>query len=411
MRVERGEFVVDRSFEELERAKLFLEDTKTPQGRLLIAQGKDRASLMVSEVERLAVEFIKEGRCSLGHAIDSYIKAYVQPGLDSKVDKERQTAKAARARLMGCRRVLIPSYKLSFSAPSGPLATLGEFAKGRELKEIGDFYIDELTEQDTTEYISARLGKGRAKSTVKREVYALQSVVNKLRYTDNKAWKRLAGHNPFILADKSKLKGGEKRRRRVITEAEEEALLTELRRCRNPEMPLVFAVALSTGMRRAEVLGLLWSQVDLKRGVINLDPDQTKADEDRLVILLPEAVEAFKAIPVTDERVFHYKIEGFKTNFRRVLERAKLEDIHMHDTRRSFISRVLKTITSSSVVIADMIGARSVSNLEKRTIDRVRQNDMIEAGGIRTEQELRWTVHHKDGQTTSRYTNMAPEKE
>ena len=33
---------------------------------------------------------------------------------------------------------------------------------------------------------------------------------------------------------------------------------------------------------------------------------------------------------------------------------------------------------------------------------------MVEAGAINTEQELRWTVHHKDGQTTSRYANMAP---
>ena len=42
---------------------------------------------------------------------------------------------------------------------------------------------------------------------------------------------------------------------------------------------------------------------------------------------------------------------------------------------------------------------------------RVRQNDMIEARGIRMEQELRWKVHHKDRQRTSRYTNMAPEKD
>jgi integrase len=239
----------------------------------------------------------------------------------------------------------------------------------------------------------------------------MQSVVNKLRYTDNRAWKRLNGHNPFVLADKTKLKGGERRRRRVITDAEEDLLVAELRKCRNPEMPMIFALAISTGMRRAELLGLRWSQVDLDRGVIHLDADQTKASEDRLVILLPEAREAFKAIPRVDERVFHYKIEGFKTNFRRVLERAGLSDIHMHDTRRSFISRVLKNITASPVAIADMIGARSVSNLEKRTIDRIRQNDMVEAGAIKSEQELRWTVHHKDGQTTSRYANLAPSPE
>lgn len=203
---------------------------------------------------------------------------------------------------------------------------------------------------------------------------------------------------------------GERRRRRIISPDEEEALLTELRKCRNKEMPLIFSVAISTGMRRAEILGLLWSQIDIERGVINLDADQTKADEERLVILLPEAVAAFKVIPRVDDRVFHYKIEGFKTVFRRVLERAKLDGIHMHDTRRSFISRVLKDITSSPVAIADMIGSRSVANLQKRTIERIRQGNMIDAGFIQTEEELRSVVGHKDGQTTARYANMAPEK-
>ena len=412
VRVERGDFVVDRSFgqDELERAKIFLADPKTPQGRLLIAQGRDRATLMVSEVHRAGVELITEGRCTLGHAIDSYLRAYVNPLLDCGVDKVQQTAKAAKARLQNCRDIEISHIKSGFYVPSGALASLREHAKGFAKKKIGDFYIDDLTEQDTTEYINVRLQQGRAKSTVKREIYALQGVVNKLRFTDNKAWKRLNGHNPFAEADKAKVKGGERRRRRIISPDEEEALLAELRKCRNKEMPLIFAVAISTGMRRAEILGLLWSQIDVERGVINLDADQTKADEERLVILLPEAVAAFKVIPRVDARVFHYKIEGFKTVFRRVLARAKLDGIHMHDTRRSFISRVLKDITSSPVAIADMIGARSVANLQKRTIERIRQGNMIEAGFIQNEEELRSVVGHKDGQTTARYANLAPEK-
>jgi len=408
VRVERGDFVVDRSFVELDRARLFLEDSKTPQGRLLIAQGRDRASLVVDEVERLAGEFIKEGRAKLSDAIDGYLRAYVNDKLASEIDKERQTAKAAKGRLEHCKSIRIPHVRVGFVTPSGPLASLRQHAKGFEEKAIGDFYIDDLTEQETTAYINARIKAGKARSTVKREVYALQSVVNKLRYTDNKAWKRLNGHNPFTLADKAQLKGGERRRRRVITEAEEEALLAELGRCRNPEMQMIFALAISTGMRRAELLGLMWEQIDLERGVIHMNADQTKASEDRLVILLPEAQEAFRVIPRIDGRVFHYKIEGFKTNFRRVLDRAGLADIHMHDTRRSFISRVLKNITVSPVAIADMVGARSVANLERRTLDRIRQNDMVNSGTINTEQELRWTVHHKDGQTTSRYANMAP---
>ena len=35
---------------------------------------------------------------------------------------------------------------------------------------------------------------------------------------------------------------------------------------------------------------------------------------------------------------------------------------------------------------------------------------MIDSGAIQTEEQLRWVVHHKDGQTTARYANLAPAK-
>ena len=74
VRVERIGFKVERSFDDLERARIFLEDTKTPEGRLRIAQGRDKASAMVSEMERLAFEYITEGRATLGDAINSYLR-------------------------------------------------------------------------------------------------------------------------------------------------------------------------------------------------------------------------------------------------------------------------------------------------------------------------------------------------
>lgn len=105
VRAERDNFCCRPLFSDLERAKLFLECTKTPQGRLFIAQGRDRATLMGDVVERLAVEFIKEGRCTLSHAIDSYLRVYVNPKLESEVDKDRLMAKAAK----GCLQFCLPS--------------------------------------------------------------------------------------------------------------------------------------------------------------------------------------------------------------------------------------------------------------------------------------------------------------
>jgi integrase len=410
VRVERIGFKVERSFDDLERARIFLDDTKTPEGRLRIAQGRDKASAMVSEMERLAFEYITEGRATLGDAINSYLRDYVTPNLKSPLDKVVRTAKVNRDRLNHCKKIKVGHVKAGFSIPSGALAGLRSKAKGFELTPIGDLFLDEITEQETTEYIRVRLAGGVAQSTVRREIGALQSVVNKLRFTDNKAWKKLSGENPFQKCDKTLLKGGDRRRRRVISSAEEEALLKELKACRNKEMPLIFSLALSTGMRRAEVLGLQWQQVDLKRGVIYLEPDQTKSREDRMVILLPEAVKAIKSIPKKDERLFHYTIEGFKTVFSRVVKRAGLVDIKLHDTRRSFISRVLTEITASPVTIADMIGAKSIGNLQRTTLTPLKQASIIDAKRMKTEEDLRMVVGHANPQTTARYANTSSQK-
>lgn len=51
------------------------------------------------------------------------------------------------------------------------------------------------------------------------------------------------------------------------------------------------------GMRRGEILGLTWDQVDLKEGIIRLCPEDTKTQQGREVPLCPELLEMFKAMP------------------------------------------------------------------------------------------------------------------
>src|SRR5439155_3971859 len=55
-------------------------------------------------------------------------------------------------------------------------------------------------------------------------------------------------------------------------EADEEArLLDACRASRNPWLAGIVTVALETGLRRGELLGLTWDRVDLSRGVIRLE--------------------------------------------------------------------------------------------------------------------------------------------
>ena len=58
--------------------------------------------------------------------------------------------------------------------------------------------------------------------------------------------------------------------RRFLDEAEIGQLLTECRESRNPYLPAITTLALHTGMRKAEILGLEWARVDLSTSRLTL---------------------------------------------------------------------------------------------------------------------------------------------
>ncbi len=406
IRQKKEAFNIDRYFDDLEQAKLFLEDTKTPEGRLAILQGKDRATLRPALIQAQVDDIISNGRITLGNAIDSYVRKYIDPKVDSKIDKVQRTAKVNKSRLNVCKRVLVGRIKPGHLTPSGAFAHLKQQSKGWERVEIGGMFIDEMNEEHTTGYIIARQADGIANSTIKREVGAMQSCINKLIHTDNKAHRALNGYNPFSKSDKTLLKGGTKRRRRVITDDEEERLLALMRQLRNKEVPIIFALGLETGMRRAELLSIRWAQVDLEAYTIDLDPEQSKIGEERLISLSDEAVAALKILPKKDERLFHYKIEGWKTVWRRLVNGSGIENLNFHDLRRTAISRMLIETTSNSVAIAAMLGAKSVRSLEASTINPIKQSHAAKRRGVKTQQEIKDMVGHSSDDMNLSYANI-----
>lgn len=406
IRQKKTEFNIDRYFDDLETAKLFLEDTKTPEGRLAILQGRDKATLRPALIQATVDDILANGRITLGNAIDSYIRKFIEPKISSKIDKVQRTAKVNKSRLTVCKRILVGRIKPGHLVPSGAYAILKDKSKGWEEVAIGSMFIDEMNEEHTTGYILARQGDDIANSTIKREIGAMQSCINSLIHTDNKAHRALNGYNPFTKAKKELLKGGTKRRRRVITEDEEEKLLALMRKLRNKEVPIIFALGLETGMRRAELLAIRWDQVDLEGYTIDLDPEQAKSGEERLISLSDEAVEALKILPKKDERLFHYKIEGWKTVWRRLVKGSGIENIVFHDLRRTCISRMLIETTGNSVAIAAMLGAKSVRSIENSTINPVKQAQAARRRGVRSQQEIKDMVGHSSDDMNLSYANI-----
>jgi len=115
-----------------------------------------------------------------------------------------------------------------------------------------------------------------------------------------------------------------------------------LKACINGYTKDIIVTVLNTGMRRQEVLGLKWS--DMQGEFIYLT--KTKTDEDRQISINDDLAELFKNIrqrvQLRSEYVFCDKkgraFSEIKTSFKAALRRAYIENFRFHDLRHTFSS-------------------------------------------------------------------------
>jgi integrase len=136
-------------------------------------------------------------------------------------------------------------------------------------------------------------------------------------------------------------------RTRRLEEGEGDRLLQVLSACRNPLPSQVFRFALATGMRRGEILSLVWSNIDLKKRIALLPI--TKNGEPRQVPLSKEAINtllerkmsfiAGNASQDISGLVFPIAANAFRLCWERAKKRANINDLRFHDLRHEAITR------------------------------------------------------------------------
>ncbi|HXY53023.1 MAG TPA: site-specific integrase [Terriglobales bacterium] len=125
---------------------------------------------------------------------------------------------------------------------------------------------------------------------------------------------------------------------RYLQPTELRALVTEAPEWLRP----IITIAVSTGMRRSEMLGLRWLDVDLLSGRVLLP--QTKNGDARVVYLNQSALSAFYSIyPAREwlptDRVFqHVSPEQVSVAFARLCRSLKILDFRFHDLRHTAAS-------------------------------------------------------------------------
>ncbi len=218
--------------------------------------------------------------------------------------------------------------------------------------------------------------KTHSPSTVNR----LLILVSHLFTIAIKEWGMAGLVNPVSQIRKPKLPKGRDRR---LLPGEEGALLSGCRAYGGEIEPIV-RLALETGMRRSEIAGMTWDQVDLKKRTVTLP--ETKNGEKRVVPPSPEAVRILSGLSRRlDGRVWDITTShSISVAFSRVLSRTRkayekkcdekgtkpdpayLVDLTFHDLRHEATSRFFEK-GFNVMEVAAITGHKTLQMLKRYT--------------------------------------------
>lgn len=132
----------------------------------------------------------------------------------------------------------------------------------------------------------------------------------------------------------------EKSRDRYVTPRELPRLVEAIDQEENPFVRALFWTYLFTGCRRSELLALTWDNVDFDRREIRLA--DTKAGRPHVVPLSGPAVALLETLPRFAENPHVFAgahrgrpLRNVAGNWKRIRERSGLEDVRLHDLRRT----------------------------------------------------------------------------
>ena len=213
------------------------------------------------------------------------------------------------------------SHKATLDMDKAHLRWLHRFLDGKDLEAISRSLVDRITAE--------RAAEGVSNATVNRTLEVLRAILRKC--VNEWEWLNKA---PRVRMLKEPT-----RRIRFITREEARRLLSVL-----PEhLADMAAFSLATGLRRANVTGLQWTQVDLVRRVAWIHPDQAKARKAIAVPLNAEAVMLIrKQIGKHHTHAFSFRgqpITQVSTKaWYQALARAGIQDFRWHDLRHTWAS-------------------------------------------------------------------------
>jgi integrase len=148
-------------------------------------------------------------------------------------------------------------------------------------KNFGGLKVIEITTAGIKAYIDKRMEEDLSNASINRELAALKRMFHlAAECTPPKV--SLIPHIPMLKESNVRKGFFEPDEYRALKDALPEGLRS------------LVTFAYHSGWRKAEILGLTWDRVDLKEGLVSLDPGETKNEEGRTLYLNEELMEEMK---------------------------------------------------------------------------------------------------------------------
>jgi integrase len=239
---------------------------------------------------------------------------------------------------------------------------------GRRLREsFAGVMMNGFSAQHVRSHIRRRQADGVSNATINRELAVLSASINLYNL-------ELEMTLPNPVAGR-RLKEPEGRLR-WLTRSEAQALIIAAgQQASAVHLPPLIRLALNTGMRRGELLGLEWRRVDLKEGLIFLEGHHTKSGKRRTVPINRNAREAiltrarFRAehcpgSPWVFANAKGERIKEVKRSFMRACKVVGIEDFRFHDLRHT-CAAWLVTEGVPLTEVRDLLGHSTIKMTER----------------------------------------------
>ncbi len=214
---------------------------------------------------------------------------------------------------------------------------------------FGEKHLHEITPMMVEKFIAHRR-QTVSDSTINREIDVFKNI-----FTKAVEWGKIT-KNPIQTIKKLKVKNERLR----YLEREEINLL--LNKCAEHLRPIII-VALNTGMRKGEILGLKWHDVDFKRDNINLL--DTKNYEKRTLAMNSSVRKALFGVRKTANSPYIFcnkkgkPLRDVKKSFHTALRKAGIVNFRFHDLRHTFASQLVM-IGIDLNTVRELLGHKSL---------------------------------------------------